>query len=114
MFLVADSVLSLADDEAAMLGVSVRTARIYNLIHHHGGRTIAVISVTGDIVCGLVARIARMILKKMDFQASASELREHYHTGGHCHRSAGEGRIPISILTSLWECDDDMAPDEAE
>ena len=62
--------LSLADDEAAMLGVSVRTARIIILILTTL-MVAGIVSVTGAIsFVGLVApHIARMILKENGFSA---------------------------------------------
>ena len=97
--------LSLADDEAAMLGVSVRTARIIILILTTL-MVAGIVSVTGAIsFVGLVApHIARMILKENGFSAGilSGITGSIIILAADClARSAGGSEIPISILTSL-------------
>lgn len=97
--------LSLADDEAAMLGVSVRTARIVILILTTL-MVAGIVSVTGAIsFVGLVApHIARMILKENGFSAGilSGITGSIIILAADClARSAGGSEIPISILTSL-------------
>ena len=97
--------LSLADDEAAMLGVSVRTARIIILLLTPL-MVAGIVSVTGAIsFVGLVApHIARMILKENGFSAGilSGITGSIIILAADClARSAGGSEIPISILTSL-------------
>ena len=91
--------LSLADDEAAMLGVSVRTARIIILILTTL-MVAGIVSVTGAIsFVGLVApHIARMILKENGFSAGilSGITGSIIILAADClARSAGGSEIPI-------------------
>ena len=97
--------LSLADDEAATLGVSVRSARII-ILALTTLMVAGIVCVTGAIsFVGLVApHIARMLLKENGFSAGllSGITGSIILLAADClARSAGGSEIPISILTSL-------------
>lgn len=97
--------LSLADDEAAMLGVSVKVVRI-SVLALTTLIVAGIVSVTGAIsFIGLVApHIARMLLKENGFSAAVLSglVGSIIMLAADClARSLGGSEIPVSILTSL-------------